>query len=208
MELLSVPPELGYCQTDCAAYAVTPDGSVTVGGNYVGPNPSSPSGFEVYAARWTDSGVDLIAAAAPKAISADGRVIVGGRDSVGGDNAIYWSEATGSRSIRDMLTNNGIDTSDWLELNSATGISADGRTIVGYGSRLDEEVGSVLEAWIMHIPEPSSIALVLSGLGVICGSRRRSTRRDIRFASVHRIRSTHVGTESGTESVCIGRNSP
>ena len=49
-----------------------------------------------------------------------------------------------------------------LRLISATGISADGRTLVGIGTR---SLGfGPTEAWVAVIPEPATALLVLAGL--------------------------------------------
>lgn len=63
-------------------------------------------------------------------VSADGSVVVG----VSGNEAFIWDSANGMRSLQTVLTSDfGLDLAGW-HLRGATGISADGQTIVGYGN--------------------------------------------------------------------------
>jgi hypothetical protein len=62
------------------------------------------------------------------------------------------------RSVREVLTDLGIDLSGWI-LRGATAISADGTTIVGYGTNPFGQQ----EAWLANIsgvPEPTSLQLL------------------------------------------------
>ena len=98
-------------------------------------------------------------------VSADGSVVVGNSNSANGHEAFIWNSRQGMRSLREILTNDyGLDLTGWtLE---ATGISADGLTIVGTGLNPNNNV----ESWIARlnpqnnpsVPEPSSIL----GLGL------------------------------------------
>jgi hypothetical protein len=56
------------------------------------------------------------------------------------------------RSIRDILTAEGVDLSGWT-LDGASAVSADGRTIVGTGTRPDERTE---EAWLARLPAPET----------------------------------------------------
>lgn len=62
----------------------------------------------------------------------------------------------------------GIDLAGWT-LNDATGISADGFTIVGNGVHNNH-----VEAWIATIPEPCSISLMLVGVAGLISRKRRA----------------------------------
>jgi hypothetical protein len=81
--------------------------------------------------------------------------------------------------LKSYLTSHGADLTGWT-LTNATGISADGLTIVGNGLNADGEV----EGWVARlspaaVPEPSSV--VMAGLGLLGGlglaARRRFGRR-------------------------------
>jgi hypothetical protein len=73
-----------------------------------------------------------------------------------------------------VLTQNGIDLSDW-NLYTAVDISADGRVIVGNGYHisLDRQ-----EAWIASIPEPSTLtALATLAAALLLAHLRRKRQR-------------------------------
>ncbi len=103
-------------------------------------------------------------------VSADGSVIVGSAVFAG---SVYepfiWDMTQGVRSLRAVLVDDcGLDLGDWT-LERATGISADGLTIVGYGTNPD----GVTEGWIATIPEPATVLLVgLAGLALLRNRRQ------------------------------------
>lgn len=159
--LLSLPGAV-----DSYAAGISADGSVIVG------HCMSEEGIQAF--RWEDdemfglggldpNGIDSYATA----VSADGSTIVG-RSVTGSDGyqAFIWDEDNGMRSLREVLENDcGLDLDDWL-LVEATGVSADGLTIVGHGLSSDGE-----GAWIATIPEPAT--LLLLGLGSLVLLKRR-----------------------------------
>ena len=134
------------------ANGVSADGSVAVG---LG---SSTSGNEAF--RWTDGGGmvglgDLAGGSFNSraySVSADGSTVVGRGSSASGTEAFVWDETNGMRGLMQVLMDQGIDMTGW-SLTEARGVSADGLTIVGYGTNpLGQE-----EGWIATIvPEPSS----------------------------------------------------
>lgn len=143
------------------ANAVSADGSVIVGYGY---SAQGQQAF-IYTA---ENGMTSIGAGYANAVSADGSVVVGANSS----GAFYWTQAGGMQNLRDLLVSLGADVRTWngslWNLTTATGISADGKTIVGYGYN---GITSTTEAWIATIPEPATILLLTLG-GFILRKRR------------------------------------
>lgn len=129
-----------------SAYGVSPDGSIVVGG-YGFPDES--------AFRWTQAGqfeilgkLDGARKAYALDLSADGSVVVGYSWFDPEDEAFIWTQASGMRSVAEVLTNDyHLDLTGWT-LQRATGVSDDGTVLCGYGTNPD---GSV-EAWVAHLP--------------------------------------------------------
>jgi len=128
------------------AMDMSADGSVVVGWS------NSNNGFEAF--RWTEgSGMvglgDLLGGSFSFAggISADGSVVVGSSNSSNGREAFIWDSSNGMRSLSNILTNDfNLDLTGW-RLDTATDISDDGLTIVGWGSNPD----GAREAWIAQL---------------------------------------------------------
>ncbi|MCC7315658.1 MAG: PEP-CTERM sorting domain-containing protein [Planctomycetes bacterium] len=155
---------------ESVALGVSFDGS-TIVGQVVRPQDN-------VAFRWTEpSGMQPLgdlpggpSYSAATAVSADGSVIVGvGRTEIGGE-AFVWDEVRGMRNLREILINQfGADLTGW-QLYEPVDISADGRTIAGWGFNPEGRT----EAWIAVIPEPQSAALV--GVVSLVFVRRRWRR--------------------------------
>lgn len=159
------------------AAAVSADGSVVVGAS------GATSGTEPF--RWTQSHGLVSLGLLPNgnyhgqahAVSADGNTVVG----FSGGEAFIWEPSHGMRSVRDVLSVEyglGSELDGWY-LNAATGISADGRTIVGYGVNPQGET----EAWIATIPEPGTLAsavILLAATAMFSASRRAVLRSRLR----------------------------
>ena len=151
------------------AYGVSADGSVAVGRSI------SASGSEAF--RWTDGGGmvglgDLAGGSFSSrafGVSADGSAVVGRGSSASGTEAFVWDETNGMRGLMQVLMDQGIDMTGW-SLTEASGVSADGLTIVGYGTNpLSQQ-----EGWIATIvPEPSTALLFGLGLSALAATRRR-----------------------------------
>lgn len=122
------------------AWAVSGDGNVVVG------NAIRPDYYEE-ACKWalnTSTGLWEVTSlgflpggswSGATAASEDGSVIVGWADNSGGGSAAFiWDETNGMRSLEDVLATYGVSLpAGWSGLGYATGVSADGRTIVGVG---------------------------------------------------------------------------
>lgn len=159
------------------AQAVSADGQVIVGismtDNYTEPF------------RWTAEGSMVSLGRLPHntfmaqqiAVNADGSVIVGWaitntthtyppEPGVTLLSGFIWDQEHGMRDFKQELVDDfGFDLSGWGFL-APTGISADGRTIVGTGHGPEGQSG-----WVLVIPEPETLALGL--VMMIVASRRR-----------------------------------
>lgn len=128
------------------ASAVSADGSVVVG-----VSRSSGKAF-----RWSEKTGMVDLGALPGGaqscafgVSADGSFIVGQADSASGTEAFVWDAAHGMRGVRHLLSregNRGAELRKW-KLRSATAVSRDGSTIVGFGTN----PGGNHEAWIARL---------------------------------------------------------
>lgn len=159
------------------AYGVSPDGGTVVGTSWI------DTGRRAF--RWTaGTGLEALGALtngyAQTAYSASdgGEVIVGTARADEISQAFLWTEADGTRLLQDVLASQGIDlaAAGWTRLIEARAVSADGRTIVGLGTR----TGSDWEAFVVHldaIPEPGTA--VVFGLGALLLASRARRRRPL-----------------------------
>jgi probable HAF family extracellular repeat protein len=143
------------------AFAVSGDGLVAVG-----DSDSDQFDNPVRYAGAIESLGDLNAVAL--AASADGSVIVGAADFGGGlAEAFVWDAAHGLRRLADILSGDPA-LSGWT-LGPAQGASADGQSIVGWGS-----VGGNSEAWLALLPEPDNALLQGAAIAALAGLSARS----------------------------------
>lgn len=141
------------------AQAVSADGNVIVGYS------SSASGSEAY--RWTSGGGivglgDLpggVFGSLSKDVSASGNVVVGVGSTATGDTAFVWDQTNGMRSIPSLITSAGVSLTGW-NLTVANAVSADGRTVVGYGTNPSGDT----QAWLAYISNEVSWSTVSSGI--------------------------------------------
>jgi uncharacterized membrane protein len=119
------------------ALAVNSDGSVVVGTGYNNPDTG---GSEAW--RWTTAtGVQGIGCidnfgcgpAYAFAVSDDGNVIVGASGFGFDRSATIWTPVTGMQALTDYVTAQGVTIPDGWALKSGGGVSADGKTIAGWG---------------------------------------------------------------------------
>jgi len=155
--------DLAGGSSESIANATCTDGSVIVGyGNSV---------LGVEAFMWMDGdgmvglgdldggGFESVA----NAVSSAGDVVVGYGTSASGTEAFLWREASGMRSLQTYLEDDlGLDLTGWT-LTSAEGISANGGTIVGWGTNPSGQE----EAWLATIPVPEPSATLLQGAAIL-----------------------------------------
>jgi probable HAF family extracellular repeat protein len=131
------------------------DGSVIVG---TGNSARLPNAF-----RWT-SGTGMVSLGAlvgPEygseayAVTPDGATVVGESATM----AMRWTQQDGMRSITDLLTSAGVDTSGWW-LRTALAVSDNGNIIVGWGVNPDGKTRSWLADLSPTVPEPSSVCYI------------------------------------------------
>ena len=153
------------------AYAVSSDSSTVVG------NSGSEQGGGVQAFRFTSatgmSGLGDLAGGKFESftysVSGDGSVIVGTATTATGQAPFIWDEAKGMRNLAQVFVEDyGIDLGV-STLKRATGISADGFTIIGQGSNPQEGTSY----WVAVIPEPAALSLLAIG-GLMLLRRRKS----------------------------------
>ncbi len=144
------------------ATAISADGSVIVG---YSASPLPVPAAEAF--RWEDGVMTGLGVGGfAWAVSADGSVIVG--ENRISDCAFMWDAKYGTRDLKDVLVNEcGVDLTGWT-LISARGVSADGLTIVGYGTNS----AGFTEGWIATIPEPATFLLLSLGALALLKKRR------------------------------------
>lgn len=116
--------------------------------------------------RWTQAG-GMVSLGLPlgatearaSAVNADGSVVVGYTGNFSTTRAFMWTPAGGAVDLNTYLPTLGLDLTGWT-LNEATGVSSDGRVIVGKGL-----FAGVNQAWVATIPTPAPmLTLALAGL--------------------------------------------
>jgi probable HAF family extracellular repeat protein len=159
---------------ESGAYGVSADGSVVVGW------AEHADGLQD-AFRWENDtmvGLGMLPGdweeGLARAVSGDGSVVVGYVSNESDDEPFIWDEDHGIRSLTELLTQHGIDLSDW-DLDTAVDISADGRVIVGNGYHIS---AARSEGWIATIPEPSTLTTLATlaaalFLARLCRKRKR-----------------------------------
>ncbi|MEX2141202.1 MAG: PEP-CTERM sorting domain-containing protein [Pirellulales bacterium] len=147
VELGPLPPG----RRDSAAFAGTPDMAVIVGGLGQFPDVQVPARW-TQATGWTeipdlpDGNVQRDGPAYAYGVSADGSIVVGRGVDPSGPEPFIWDPVHGTRNLTSVLrADYGLaeSLSGW-NLTQASGISDDGRTIVGFG----REPSGRLDYWV------------------------------------------------------------
>ncbi len=81
-------------------------------------------------------------------ITPDGQTMVGWARYLATNVPVIWDDVHGVRNLYEVMIQAGVDMSSW-GLGFATAVSADGKTIVGYGYRGNP---SVREGWVCTLP--------------------------------------------------------
>lgn len=138
------------------ARAISADGSVVVGDAF------TPTERNAY--YWTAQEGMVALGLLPDgtfaryayAVSADGSVIIG---EAAYAKAFIWDKENGTRFLQEVLENeHGLELTGW-KLRRATGVSDDGKTIVGFGINPNGEY----EAWIVTPIKPNSVPVADAG---------------------------------------------
>lgn len=153
------------------ANAISLDASTIVG--------TSESSAGIHAVRWTQGvltellPIDGVTGAEPLALSGNGEVIVGRATTSAGERAVMWEQGV-PIDLERYLAHAGVDLTGW-SLSAATGVSANGHQVVGFGVSPDGRI----EAWTATVaPTPAAVWAGLSLLGVMSMGRlvRRAGR--------------------------------
>lgn len=102
------------------------------------------------------------------AVNGDGTLVGGGTWGTGPatfGNGFIWEEGVGTMTVNAYLDSKDIDYPAGFTFSFVSSISDDGQWIAGWGGP-----GSA-QSWVVHIPAPSSLALI--GLGGLSATRRR-----------------------------------
>ena len=142
------------------AYAISADGNVVVGGS--GLDNTTEQAFRLSSAGMVSLGaLDGNTHSTAHAVNADGSVVVGW--SFGPNDfsprAFRWTAANGMQSIETLLAQAGVDVTGW-RLSNATGVSADGAVIVGYGTN----PAGLEQGWIARLPSPTTATSLVAAV--------------------------------------------
>lgn len=119
------------------AAAITPDGQFIVGTSNDVADVFQPVRWTLGAGGYAIESLGLLGGwdnADALSVSADGAIVVGQAQTSGGQfQAFRWSSDSGMQKLQDWLASSGVNVGAW-KLEAANAISADGNTIVGYGT--------------------------------------------------------------------------
>ena len=173
-----------------AVNAVSADGQWVAGAGYIGTSNGSAYRFNPGTSQLQMLGklnANSGGNDAAMAMSADGSTIVGYENDNSGDPieraGFIWTASSGIESLDTFLAGYGIDTSNTFNFSTPLGMSSNSTslTIVGFGNANGSGVRTGFEVTVpltAAVPEASTYAMMLAGLGAIgfVARRRRSGR--------------------------------
>lgn len=143
------------------AYGCSADGTVIVG---VGTSANGSEAFRYQGGVMVGLG-DLAGGAfssTANAVSGNGRIIVGSATNATGPVAFVWDAENGMRDLNWVLAANGVNLNGW-KIREATGISHDGRVIVGTAMGPDGHI----EAYTANVPVPGGVEATVALNGYV-----------------------------------------
>lgn len=163
------------------AYGISADGSVIVG-------TANVTGGSSRAFRWTEaSGMADLGHlgggwSRGKAVSADGKVVVGASHDGSDLVAFRWTQATGMQSVKAWLAGAGVVVPASWVLQEATGVDAGGNVVVGYGY----DDGALMHSWLARVGPAGAglIADVAAFNASLLQSARRAARAGMDLANL------------------------
>jgi probable HAF family extracellular repeat protein len=136
-----------------SAYAVSGDGSIVAGEGRLGTPQIGTEAFVWTASTGLVGLGDLpggFNGSGARGISADGTTVVGWSGAPNGLEAFVWRRESGIVNLRELLVSYGVPGLTGWTYVTAEGVSADGTTIVGWGTN----PGGDVEGWKAVIPRP------------------------------------------------------
>ncbi|GJQ30076.1 MAG: hypothetical protein HBSAPP03_19600 [Phycisphaerae bacterium] len=135
------------------AYGMNQDASIIVG--VLSPSSGIERGVMWMNGQAVDLGTGRLQGTCARAVNDDGGVIVGQVRIGNTFSAGLWRSGIGWEPLESYLLSIGMSVPAGIDLNDATGISRDGRTIVGYTS----VSGLSRQSWVATIPSPATLLL-------------------------------------------------
>lgn len=156
-------PNASSQTSDGNATAISADGTTVVG------SARSDTVFEPF--RWTAQ-TGIVSLAVPAVVSTQSAIDVSGDGSIILGNFFIWDELHGGRLLENYLVDElglGDAIEGWASIRAA-GISDDGLTIFGNGINPQ----GLSEAWVVTVPEPATLSVLMVGILSLSYGRRRS----------------------------------
>jgi probable HAF family extracellular repeat protein len=153
----------------CEADAVNEDGTVITGQSYdAGTNLFVAAVWRKSGATWNEQLLGALPGTFPvygyvtaQGVSADGKLIVGynafsGQDATG----FLWTQSTGMVDLVPFLTHHGVTLPSRFDFLSLSGVSDDGKTIIGFGQ--DTFAPYHIRSFVIRLSEPVGAPILAS----------------------------------------------